>query len=353
MNSFKIIHLLILLCLFSCKKDEQIIPEATPVETFKNGILVLNEGLFQQNNSNLSWINLSSGEVNNQLFEQKTNRQLGDTGNDLKRYGNKIYIVVNVSGTIEVLDATSGQSIKQIMMVENGTPKQPRFITFYGGKGFISCFDGFVDVLDTATLEITQRIPVGANPDGIACANNKIYVCNSGGLSYPNVDSTLSIIDPVSMTETNRIVVGKDPTRVIAGPNNNLFIISRTGFNTLNQQLVKVNAQTESIDTIYNWNIASIDRVENNFIIHITTSGNASLQLFDPINETILDANFIDVNLFDTYYGAHFNPANNFIYCFDASSYTNTGMIRVFDVNGNLQNNYQVSLNPSKIICYD
>jgi hypothetical protein len=44
----------------SCKKKPvQPTEETTSPTTLSNGILVLNEGLFQQNNASLSWIDFS------------------------------------------------------------------------------------------------------------------------------------------------------------------------------------------------------------------------------------------------------------------------------------------------------
>ena len=94
--------------LFSCGKDNE--PPVT-IDTISNGALVLCEGLFQQNNSQLSFVSFENNQVENNFFLNRNNRQLGDTGNDLKRYGDKIYIVVNVSSTIEILDANSFASV--------------------------------------------------------------------------------------------------------------------------------------------------------------------------------------------------------------------------------------------------
>jgi proline racemase len=38
-------------------------------------------------------------------------KELGDVGNDIKIYGSKLYIVVNVSNKIEVLDAKTAKRI--------------------------------------------------------------------------------------------------------------------------------------------------------------------------------------------------------------------------------------------------
>lgn len=353
MHLFKITIILFGIILVSCKKNKIEETPDTPVDFFKNGVLVVNEGLFQQNNSTLSWIDFSNDNINNSVFEQKANRQLGDTGNDIGRYGGKIYIVVNVSSTIEVLDAKSGNPIKQINMTANGVPKQPRFIEFINGKAFVPCFDGYVDVIDTVNLEVIHRIPVGANPDGIHLANNKLYVANSGGLSYPNVDSTLSVIDPFSMTESNRIVVGKNPQRIISDASGDIYVITQTGLNTLNSQLVKVNHQTLGIDTVYPWQVNRMERMNNYLILYISSSGSSSIKLFDTQTGTIVNQNFIDASLFTTFYGAQYDAARNRIYCFDAMAYVNSGYIRVFSSSGIPLKNYQIGLNPSKLLIYE
>lgn len=353
MRLFKLIYLCTGIILVSCKKDKIEDLPTTPVDFFKNGVLVVNEGLFQQNNSTLSWVDFTTDEVNGQIFEQKANRQLGDTGNDIGRYGSKIYVVVNVSSTIEVLDAKSGNPVKQINMVNNGVPKQPRFVEFINGKVFVPCFDGYVDVIDTTSLEVVQRIPVGANPDGIHLANNKLYVANSGGLSYPDVDSTLSVIDPFSMTEISRIVVGKNPQRIISDNDGNIYVITQTGLNTLNSQLVKINHQTQEVETVYNWMVNRMERIGSNLLLYISSSGNSSIQLFDPQSGTITNPDFIDAGLFTTFYGAQYDASRNQIYCFDAMSYVNSGYIRIFSSNGTHLKNIQVGLNPSKLLIYE
>lgn len=85
---------------------------------------------------------------------------MGDTGNDLLRYGSKIYVVMNVSSTIEVLDATTGNHLHQLSMVTSTHAKQPRKIVGYGANVFVSCFDGYVDVIDTSGFKVIKRIKV-------------------------------------------------------------------------------------------------------------------------------------------------------------------------------------------------
>jgi hypothetical protein len=139
---YGVVLLAAIIVLSACKKKKPD-PETPTPSVLENGILVLNEGLFNQNNSSLSWIDVASGSVNGSFFEQKAGRGLGDTGNDMQRYGGKIYIVVNVSSTVEVMDAHTGASLQQISMIHNGVPKQPRSLAFYGSKMYVTCYDGY------------------------------------------------------------------------------------------------------------------------------------------------------------------------------------------------------------------
>ena len=55
----------IVLLFFSCKKEK---PDPEVVATLDNGMLELWEGLFQQNNASLSWLNFSTGVVDIDFF---------------------------------------------------------------------------------------------------------------------------------------------------------------------------------------------------------------------------------------------------------------------------------------------
>ena len=101
-------------------------------------------------------------------FRSLNRRGLGDTANDMAIYGEKLYIVVNVSSQIEVIDLQSGLSLKQIpMLTENGSSRQPRFITFHKDKAYVCSYDGTVARIDTTSLTIEGYAKVGRNPDGI------------------------------------------------------------------------------------------------------------------------------------------------------------------------------------------
>ena len=353
MRLIKIVILILLV--FGCKKKK--VEDAAIVATsqLKNGMMVLCEGLFQQNNASLSWVDLSTSAIDNHFFTTKSGRLLGDTGNDMQTYGGKIYIIVNVSSTIEVLNKSNGSSLKQISMMNNGKSKQPRSITFNGSNAFVSCFDGYVDVIDTSSLEVIKRIKVGLNPEGLTVSNSKLYVSNSGGLNSPKMDSTVSVINLSNLTEYKKIKVGQNPGAIITDLQGDVYVISRGNYSTISSKMVKINSINDEVSAIFSEEISGIEKMESNLLVTYKPSVNSvqKIGVFDVINEVISIPELISGANFTTLYGLKYRSSNQKIYCFDAMNYTNTGYVKVFSSSGVFETSYHVGLNPSKVIFYE
>ncbi len=346
--------LLLIPMILSCKKDK-VDPTSEEPLTLTNGMLVLNEGLFQQNNSSISWASFATNNVQNQYFQSRTNRSLGDTGNDIQRYGGKVYVVVNVSSTVEVLDAKTFESIKQIEMKVGTAPKQPRYITFAGSKAYVSCYDGYVDVIDTTSLEVELRILVGANPEAMTIANGKLYVANSGGLNFPQMDSTVSVIDLASNMELEKLTVGINPGSVIRDQAGDVYVISRGDYGAIPSRLYRIDTQQDSVVANFNFDVTSICSFEDNFLIanQDMSSGSSSIGLFDPASESMVNPNYINTTSVSTLYAIQYNPNDQRIYVCDALNYTNTGYVKSFSNTGTYLTEYHVGLIPTKMIFYE
>ena len=334
----------------SCKKDDPVDPPVS--ENLSNGMVVLCEGLFQHNNSTVSWVDFSAGTIANNLFATKTGRQLGDTGNDMKRYGGKIYIVVTVSSTVEVMNATSFSSIKQISMIQNGVAKQPRSLAFHNGKVYVSCYDGFVDVIDTMSLTVTQRIPVGANPEGLSVSNNKLYVANSGGLNFPVPDSTVSVIDLATNIEVERITVGMNPGGVTTDTQGDVYVIARGDYGAEPSRMVRIDAQLNEVAQTFPFDASGMYPMNDKFLVtYFNHSTQAStIGLFNPLTESMEVPNYISTAGITTLYGISYRASSNTLFLLDAMNYTNSGYVREYSPTGSLIQSFHVGLNPTKII---
>lgn len=351
MHSIKyLLVLTVILCFTSCKKDKT---EPASNTSYTNGILILNEGLFQHNNSSLSWLDLTTNEVTPDVFLSINNRPLGDTGNDMLLYGNKIYIAVTGSSTVEVLDKNSLINKKQILFNHNGQSQEPRQLAAQNGKVFVTSFDGYVTVIDTSSLQITDRIKVGRNPEGICVSNSSLFVSNSGGLDFGNEDSTVFEIDLNTLTIIDTFVVGKNPGSLISDSYNNIYVILRKESGISTPDLVKINTVNQSITSL---GIPATSFSKRDDYLYLSyydySSGMSTVSVFDCLNQTIINADFTNNHNFTTLYGVIPYKQNELI-CIDAMNYTNSGYLTFFNSSGQFTNKFNVGLNPNTILHYE
>lgn len=343
--------------LFSCDDMEDQLREPDPLPVAEpTQIFVLSEGLFNMNNSTLAMYNLLTGETNADYFLSVNHRGLGDTANDMGFYGSKLYIVVNVSSQIEVIDAKTGLSLKQIPMFnEKNIARQPRYIDFYDGKAYVCSFDGTVARIDTASLEIEKVVTCGKNPDGICITNGKIYVSNSGGLNYPDYDNTVSVIDLSGFSEIKKITVGTNPYKLHADNEGDVYIVTRGSYGVEPYRFQKISSITDQLTK-------SFDDIQAlNFTIHNDTAyiynydfgtQKSWIKVFDCRQEKTITENFIsDGTVLNTPFGIEVNPSNGDVYVLDACSFTAWGNVLCFDRCGKLKFRLkEIGLNPNKLV---
>jgi len=360
MSSFLKLLLLVLPVFWffsSCEKEPEKPNGNDDIGFSGKGIYVLNEGLFHMNNSTLTWYDFESEQAVTDLFEIQNGRRLGDTGNDLKIYGSKMYIVVSGSSQVEVLDAATGKSLKQIPFFDDGKPRQPRNVAFLNGKAFVCSFDGTVAVIDTTSLEIETFIPAGRNPDGITTANNKIYVSNSGGLDFPDYDNTVSVIDFESLKEIKRITVGSNPYTMDSDENGFVYVISRGNYNDEKMRLQVIDSHTdELVHTFTEFQALNFTLGRKTaYVYHFDYFGGigSSLLTIDLDTREILSENFIsDGTEIQTVYGIFADPLTENIFVADAKGFTSTGRIYCFDSEGRKKYSFPTGLNPGAMGVY-
>ena len=311
---------------------------------------VLNEGLFQLNNSTLLYYDFTTGTLTENIFLDVNHRGLGDVGNDLQHYGSKLYCVVNNSNTVEVMDFSTAKSLKTINM----SGKQPRHLAFLDGKAYISCIDGNVVRVDTASLEIEASVQTGGqNPDGICVCNGKLYVCNSGGLNYPNYDNRVSVIDPVSFTVTKTITVVLNPTRVKAYNDRYVYVVSNGNYGDIPYNFQKIDAQTDEVVKNYNLEVYNFDICQNFAYVYSYnfSSMTSWIKVLNLETDEVENESFIsDGTQLQTPYNITVNPLNGDVYITDAGAYTANGDVYCFSKNGKKKFSFEAGLCPASMV---
>lgn len=337
-----------LLTIISACRDDKTNPEPKPEPAAeRKGLYVLSEGLFNANNSSLTYFDYEKKEQVDDQFKLQNDRGLGDTANDIAVYGSKMYIVVNGSSTVEVVNAKTAKSIKQIDLKNNGTGRQPRYIVFDKNKAYISAYDGTVAVLDTATLQIEKFIKVGRNPEQMAISNGKLFVANSGGLDYPNYDNTVSVIDLASQTEVKKIEVVINPRIVAADTYGDVYVISTGNYGDVKSSMAIINSTNQEVKSQAAFSGGSFAIHDD--LAYVTASG-GKIKVYNVKTETVEKENFIaDGTKISSVYGVTVDNMSGEVFVTDAKNYVTKGEVTCFDPSGNKKYAIQTGINPNKV----
>ena len=336
---------------FSCKKKPI---ETAPVHTtFSNGILCLNEGLFQQNNASLSFYSKGSKKVDQSIFKTINGRDLGDTGNDMIQYtfdGEKyLAIVVNVSSQIELVKLSTMETVKQISVFNaNNESRSPRTVAVYDSNLYVVNFDGSVLVFSLIDYQLLKTITVGNNPDANLLVGAELWVVNTGGLNYPNYDSTVSVIDLTSNTIKATVNVGMNPGKIIADQNGFVYVIARGNYGNMPQKLVRIDQTSKLKVASYSIPLTQMTYLQD-YIYYYDEDAKA-IKLFNTNTFASENESLIDCADFETFYQIHIDPYNQDIYLNDANGYVNMSTIRKYDSQGNFKSEFNTGLITSKLI---
>ena len=366
MKRFSLFYLacLILAVASSCREDFYIIPSqnqdtgVAPTRGDIVGMYVLNEGNMGSNNASIDYLDLDENKptvhyLRNIYSERNPNvvKELGDVGNDIKIYGSKLWIVVNVSNKVEVATADSCKRITQINI------PNCRYLAFKDGFAYVSSYVGPVKLdqdaplgmvykVDTVDLKKKDSVVVGYQPEELCIVDNKLYVANSGGYRAPNYDNTLSEIDLTTFKEIRKIKVGLNLHHCQVDHYGQIWVTSRGNYNDVPSRiywLYKGHNQLyeviDSIDTPVSglsivgdslyyygsaWNSATATNTISYGLINVRTHQTIETNLFSSP----------EVKSITMPYGIMVNPIERDFYLMDAKNYVSSGSLLHFKPDG-------------------
>lgn len=360
----KKIHFIYLLILFmslsACREDEQIflsdsVQVALPmVGTRIKGFYQLNEGNMGMNRASLDYFDYMTGHYTRDIFSERNPeivKELGDVGNDIKVYGQKVYAVINVSNLIVVFDVRTARRIKEIEV------PNCRYLAFWKDKAYISSYAGpvqidpnaevgFVAEIDTASLEVTRKVPVGYQPEEMVVHNKKLYVANSGGYRAPNYDRTVSVVDLETFKEEKKIDVAINLYRMAIDERGDIYVSSRGDYKNTPSNLYVIDSTTDEVkqcldipvggmcidsDKLYYYSVAYSMTSGGNKVTYGILDTRTKRQITDRI---ITDGTDKDIMI---PYGIAVNPETKEIFMSDAQNYVVTGFVYCFSPEGKLK----------------
>lgn len=323
------------------------------------GVYIGCEGNFTGGNASLSYYDKNSKESYNKIFENTNNFPVGDVLQSTKVRGDKLFMMVNNSGKIYIVDKNSllySNTIKGLV--------SPRYIEFIDdNKAYITdLYSPAIAVLDLQTLKVNKSILVGYSPTGAPRGTEEM-------VRYKDIvyTSSWSYGDQVYKIDVNQdkvvdsLTVTLQPNSLVLDKNNKLWVLSDGGYvgNPLEKRkasLTCIDAETFKIDRVltFNSDIAQPSRLRINsakdalYFVYgshrVSTSDYGVYKM--SVDATQLPASAYIPADGKLIYSLGIDPQNEDIYIGDALDYVQRGVIYRYSKDAEQIDRFSVGIIP-------
>lgn len=375
--------LLYLTVLFACREIELVVPTeyellpGVPIDPDARpaGMYLLNEANMGSNKSSIDYVDFRNAYYVRNIYAERNPevvKELGDVGNDIQIYGNKLYAVINCSHKVEVMDVRTCKRIGQVDI------PNCRYIRFAKGKAYVSAYVGPVAIdpnaqlgavyeVDTASLAVTRKVTVGYQPDELEVLGEYLYVANSGGYRAPDYDSTVSVVEIYGMKQIQKIPVGINLHRIRKDRYGKLWVTSRGDYNTIPSRLYVLDRKDKNSkemvvkdtldipcsemyiqgDSLYFYSVEWNKQTERNTVTYGIIDVRTGQLVTDHF---ITDGTEQDIVI---PYGICVHPTTGDIYVTDAKNYVSSGVLHCYDRHGKKKWSVRTGDIPAHMAFYD
>ena len=369
--------------LFACREIELVVPTeyellpGVPIDPDARpaGMYLLNEANMGSNKSSIDYVDFRNAYYVRNIYAERNPevvKELGDVGNDIQIYGNKLYAVINCSHKVEVMDVRTCKRIGQVDI------PNCRYIRFAKGKAYVSAYVGPVAIdpnaqlgavyeVDTASLAVTRKVTVGYQPDELEVLGEYLYVANSGGYRAPDYDSTVSVVEIYGMKQIQKIPVGINLHRIRKDRYGKLWVTSRGDYNTIPSRLYVLDRKDKNSkemvvkdtldipcsemyiqgDSLYFYSVEWNKQTERNTVTYGIIDVRTGQLVTDHF---ITDGTEQDIVI---PYGICVHPTTGDIYVTDAKNYVSSGVLHCYDRHGKKKWSVRTGDIPAHMAFYD
>ncbi|PCI35009.1 MAG: hypothetical protein COB60_04705 [Flavobacteriaceae bacterium] len=230
-------------------------PVYEPQGDYEGGILVVNEGPFQNGSGTVTYVSSDLSQSVDGIYKTENGTDLGNIFQSMFLYGTQAFLVVNNSHVIEVVNRFT--FVKEGIIDEN--LDNPRYAVVVNGKLYVTNWgdtasesDDFIAVYDVNTLAYVTSISVDLGPEKMQVIGNKIYVAHEGAYGFNN---KISVVSSVTNEVDTVIEVGDVPNSIGVDSAQNLWVLcggvpAWTGAETFGS-LHRINSISDEVEKTF------------------------------------------------------------------------------------------------------
>lgn len=338
---FPFLFFCLITIVFSCKKDSPNIPDIKPrISLDSNCVFIVNEGNFQFGNASVSLYNSTTKYIQEDIYKPANNKGLGDIAQSICFYNSNMYIVVNNSSKIEVVDETTYKSIATI----SGLTSPRYMLPVSTNKAYVTdLYANKIAIVDLSTNSISGYINCNGWTEKMVQIGQEVYVSNM-------MSDNVYVIDANTDKLIDSIKTGYASNSLVLDKNKNLWVLCGGSYSKKsNASLYCINTVNKTIIKSFVFNLST----DNPTKLTINNGMDSLYYLNGGVYVMRIDHATLPTQAFITkgnsnYYGLGIDPYTSNIYISDAKDYVQRGSVYCYNTKAELINSFLAGIIPGE-----
>ncbi|MCK9205028.1 MAG: YncE family protein [Bacteroidales bacterium] len=336
---FKYLFFTLIVFTVSCRKDK---PEDNPDPQISignsGGVFITNEGNFQFGNAKVSYYDISTATVTEDLYQPANGVSLGDVCQSMCLFNGKAYIVVNNSGKVVVVNPLSFVTSATI----SGFTSPRYFLPVSNSKAYVTdLYANSVAIVNLSTNTITGNIPCAGWTEELALSYGKAFVTNQYRDKIYVINTSTDVLEDSMQVSYGSNSIKEDK-------NGKLWVLcSGKQSNSIYAGLYRINPLTKQVEQSFQFSNLSdspwrLDINGTNDTLYFLNKGVYRMSIASgslPNNAFIVEGS-------RNFYGIGIEPNTGVIYVADAIDYVQKGKIYRYKSDGTLINSFLAGIIP-------
>lgn len=355
---YKILSVCLVACvlLTACNKDRQkgaqpsskgnVPPDAQPGE---RNVYIACEGAYGNGNASLDVQNLASFAFYQDVYLAVNGQQLGDVFQSIDRIGDSMFLCINNSDKIVVMNAKTRHYAGVINI-----PKPRYILSINPEKAYVSTlYSNKVYIINPKKLSIEGTIDMPAqNPEGMLLQGSKAYIC-PWDINSNKVYIVSIVTDQVIDSYT---VGGYAPQAAVADMYGNVWVLSGNVEKKRNAALTQlIPGGNHVLKTLHFKELQDVMKpVMNNrgdmlYFIGVDYQGKSGYNGIFRMNimdESAPATPVIPAQKFQYYWGLGIDPLTDDIYVGDPKGFIQKGQVTVYSSNNEQKRTFATGVGP-------
>lgn len=325
---------LALISLFSsCIKDK-----TTSTGTYSGGFFISNEGAYGKGNASIDYYSASKDSFYSNIFAKANNIALGDVLQTISIANNKMIAIINNSDKVLFLNATT-------LAIENSvTVPKPRYAyPINNSEILVSSMNGSMYVINTTSGAITKTIQTGFFTDKIIKVNSQYYI-EFQKMITASVNEQGYLIFDANLTQIDKINTSFYPSGTLfIGPNILATQLNDPTF-AAPSRITKIDLATKNLETIANGTYSPLMSFYNGELYFFAENAVKKMTASGTVTK------LFDVSGITSPYALNVIKSSGKIAICDATDYSSSGKIVIYNVNGSIYKTLNTGIAPNGIL---